>query len=151
MTATAAHARPAVLAAGAIAALALDVNNPKRCYFNNPVSGLPLVDQHGQRAYWDLLGRDSDAARAYDRSVQTKRAAKPAGQKLTPEEFEDDNLRGLAAITTGWHLVGLNGQAIDIPFSTDNAVALLNASGMLWLREQVERFLSEPKNYAPTA
>ncbi len=129
------------------AALALEVEKPARMTIVHPVTREPLKDGEGNEAYIDLHSGDSAVARRQQQSIQRRRLAS-RGRKVTLEEIESDALDFLAALAASWRLVGLDGSAIDVPFSTTNARELFGESSMAWLREQVDEFSADRANFS---
>ncbi len=96
-----------------------------------------------------VLGKDSDAFQKVSRAQNKKRMAKmqKGGFRntsvMSPEEIESDGTALLAACTTGWINVVLDGQ--DLEFSVDNAVMLYNR--FPWIKEQVDTAVGDRANF----
>jgi hypothetical protein len=136
------------------AGLEIPVDKPARMTLIHPVTRQPLrdrksKDKEGQVAYIELHSTDSDAFRRHLREVN-RRKSLPQGRvaTTTPEQDEAEALEILAALTTGWYLVGLDGEHIDVPFNTENAKDLYAATSLAWIREQVNAFAVERANFA---
>lgn len=134
--------------ASKFAGLALDVEKAARMVILHPVSRQPLLDKQGKEAFIDILSGDSDAGRKYDRAVYRRRIARGTRAKLTPEELEGDAAGLLAALTSGWYLVDLDGNPIDVPCDAANAKELYQEGAMAWLRAQVDEFAADRANFA---
>jgi hypothetical protein len=128
-------------------ALALPVDEPARLHLQHPTKGTALKDSDKKDAYIDLLSLDSGKAQAYERAINAKRMARRVKAMPTVEELEAEQTERLATLTLGWHLVGLNGEGLDVDFSEGAAVELYTANAMRWLREQVELFLNNRANF----
>lgn len=129
------------------ASLALAVDTPARMTIRHPGTMIPLVDQDKQEAYIDLLSLDGNAAREYDRKISDTALSNGIRVKLDTAAIEKQSVDRLAALTRGWHLVGLNGQAIDVPFSEADAAQLYAEPAMSWLVEQVQIFIGNRANF----
>ena len=129
------------------AALALAVETPERMPVLHPVTKVPLVDGTGKEAHIALFSSDSPQAQEHLRSLSRKRIASKNRTVLTIEEVERGQIDGLVKLTAGWYLVGLDGMALDVPFSPENARELYAEPAMAWLREQVEQFAADRENF----
>ena len=130
------------------AALALPVDEAARMVIMHPITGQPLRDASGSEAYIDLLSNDSQKAQAFDRKRTTQRIERRArAATLTAEELEAEATDKFAAQTTGWSLLGLGGEPLDIAFSEAVARELYAAPPMMWLREQVAIFQANRANF----
>lgn len=130
------------------AALALPVEQPARMIIHHPVTQKPLCDEAGKQAFIDVWSADSETRRKFERASANRRLARRARAKITAEEIEAEQVALLVALTAGWHLVDLNGRAIEEPFTPDNARELYAEPAMAWLREQVDEFASDRANFA---
>lgn len=130
------------------AGLEIPVDQPQRMVLVHPITRQPLCDPEGRQAYLDIYSADSEAARRHNRAIQRKRLAMRGRGRITPEELEGEGVDLLAALTTGWHLVGVDGQAIDVPFSIETARELYASPALAWIREQVDEFAADRGNFA---
>jgi hypothetical protein len=130
------------------AALELDTAKPGRMVILHPVSRQPLKDAEGNEAYVDIYSSDSEIARKYDRKVFRARLNMRGRGKVQPEQLEAEAVGRLAALSTGWHLLDLQGNAIDVPFSESNAEALYANSRVAWLREQLDEYTTDRENFS---
>ena len=128
--------------------LELDVDKPHRLELLHPVTRQPMRNGDGRTAYIDHYSADSEIARKQQRTVQRRRLAMRGRMKLTPEELEAETIDILAALTVDWYLVDLNGHAIDLPFSQDNARRLYANPGVTWLREQLDESTADRANFS---
>lgn len=126
--------------------LELAVETPIHLVLVHPVTRQPLRDKDGKEAYIDHFSGDSELARKHQRAVQRRRLAMRGRGKITPEEIEAEGNDLLAALSTGWYLVSLDGKPIDVPFTIENARELYAAPGLLWIREQVDESASDRGN-----
>lgn len=131
------------------AALAANVSDA----FNMPVihqhTDAVLKDKAGKEAYVALLSIDSDAGRAIDRAhnLAQMRSARSGRNLKDNTDFTEQQIEQLVALTVGWHLVDLEGNPIDVPFSPENARELWNDPGMAWLRKQAWVFVNTAGNF----
>lgn len=133
------------------AGLELAVDKPQRLTLLHPNTRQPLRDKKGEEAWIDLYSADSDVARKHNRAIQRRLLNVSArGQRIkrTPEELEAEGLDLLVALTTGWRLVSLSGDHMDVPFTAENARELYGAPSMAWLREQVDEFAADRGNFS---
>lgn len=133
------------------AGLELAVDQPQRLILLHPNTRQPLRDKKGGEAWIDLYSADSEVARKHNRAIQRRLLNVSArGQRIkrTPEELEAEALDLLVALTTGWHLVAMNGDPLDVPFSQENARELYGAPSMAWVREQVDEFAADRGNFS---
>lgn len=134
--------------------LELEVEKPFRLVLVHPVTRQPLRDAVAgadgklQEAYIDHYSSDSEIARKHQRAVTRRRLAMRGRQKLTPEELEAEAIELLAVLSTGWYLVDLNGNKIDIPFSQDAARRLYANQAVSWLREQLDESSADRANFS---
>lgn len=129
------------------AGLEIPVDKPQKMVLVHPSTRQPLRDDKGD-AYIELHSSDSEVARKHNRAIQRRRLAQRGRGRITPEELEAEATELLAALTTGWHLVTLDGQSLDVPFSIENARELYAAPSLAWIREQVDEFASDRGNFA---
>lgn len=130
------------------AGLELSVEKPFRLVLVHPVTRQPLRDAEGKEAYIEHYSGDSEAARKHQRSVTRRRLAMRGRAKLTPEEIEAEAIELLAALSTAWNLLDLNGGKIDVPFTQENARELYANPAVGWLREQLDESASDRANFS---
>lgn len=97
-----------------------------------------------------LLGTDSDAYRAAQRTLQRRRlaqAAKSRKMKLTPEELEAEAIELLVAATVG--VGSIRAGAEEIVFSEQAVRALYTKYD--WIREQADEFIGDRANFLTTS
>lgn len=128
------------------ASLALATERASRCLLKHPVTKRPLVDAEGRQAYVDVLSLDSAAVHATELEIGRNRIE--AG-KLSIEDLNEETPAKLAAATTGWFLVGLDGAVIDVPFSAANARELYSEPALAWIREAVLAHARDRGNFGP--
>jgi hypothetical protein len=133
------------------AALAVNVVDSFNMQIISPRDEMVLKDAAGREAFISFLSNDSEAGRKLDRAYQLAQARK----KRNGRNAEDDEdyikllVERLAALTTGWYLVDLDGNAIDVPFSPENAKELWSDPAMSWLRTQAAVFVNNAGNFMP--
>lgn len=130
------------------ASLALDTETPRRMTIRHPATGETLRDEQGREAYIDLLALSSAAAQKARAAIQQRRIDQRA-RRVTVEDAETEAMTVLAACTKGWHLVGLDGVAIDVPFSAEAASELYTAPGLRFVAEQATVFADSAGNFLP--
>jgi len=122
------------------ASMELAVEQPSRMTIRHFATGQPLD------GWLDLLSFDSEVARQYDIEIARKNIQQRV-TRVTPEMQEEQAIGRLAALTTGWKLVGLDGSPLDVPFNAKNAVELYASNGMKWLREQAAVWVTDRANF----
>ena len=96
-----------------------------------------------------VLGKDSDAFQKVSRAQNKKRMAKMQKggfRNVSPvpiEEIEQDGIALLAACTTGWTGVIIEGK--EVAFSTDNAVMVYER--FPWIKEQIDVAIGDRANF----
>lgn len=92
-----------------------------------------------------LRGRDSEVYRRKVREAQNRRVKEAAknGGTVPVEEIEEDGTEALAACVVEWQDIEENGQSV--PFSEENARRLI--ATYPWIREQVDRFVSNRAHF----
>lgn len=105
---------------------------------NAPVDGMAIT----------LLGMDSQRAVQMQRAATNRRLKQGIHKmKWNAEEIDEDGLQMLAALTTGWRGVELDGQPLEC--TRENALTLYKR--FRWLREQADEFVGERANFLPNA
>jgi hypothetical protein len=131
-------------------ALAANVSESFPMQIISPATDAVLKDRDGKEAFISFLSADSDAGRKIDRaqSLQVVRKMR-SGRNLQndDEDLTEGQIEKLAALTTGWHLVDLDGEHLDVPFSPENARELFNDPGLSWLRRQAWVFVNTAGNF----
>lgn len=132
------------------AALALATEEARRMPIRHPATGEVMKDADGTEAYLDLLSLSSAAAQKARAAIQQKRM--DAGvRRVTLDEAEAEAMTVLAACTKGWHLVGLDGQAIAVPCDPAAAQELYTTPGLRFIADQATRFADTAGNYLPAS
>ena len=132
------------------AGLALAVDAPARMTILHPVTRQPLRDSAGEEAWIDLLSADSAAARAHDRAI-TDALIRAGARRRSAEQMDAELTDKLAKLTTGWRLLTLDGEPIDVPFSVASAREMYALPELAWLRGQVMQFVDDLGNFRPAA
>ena len=128
------------------AGLAVQADKPSRMTVRHPGTGQPLRDKDGNEAWIDLLSADSAAGLRQQRAIRDRRLAGHA-RRLKAEDMDREGAELLAALTTGWSLVALDGAPIDVPCNAGNAAELYSIPELLWLREQVDQYVADRGNF----
>lgn len=129
------------------AGLALAVDKPRRMTILHPGSGRPITDGTGKGAFIDVYSSDSDVSRQHARNIVQAKIDNPSRAKLSAEELESEAAGRVANLVSAWHLVTMDGQALDVACTFENARELFLAPAMSWLREQVEDFAADRGNF----
>lgn len=130
------------------ARLALDTETPRRMTIRHPATGEPLRDDQGREAYLDLLSLSSAVAQKARAAAQQKRIDQRL-RRVTIEDTEAEAMSVLAACTRGWHLVGLDGAEIVVPFSAEAVAELFTTPGLRFVAEQATAFADAAGNFLP--
>lgn len=130
------------------ARLALATEQPRRMTIRHPATAEPLRDASGAEAYLDLLALTSAAAQKARNALQQKRIEQRV-RRVTAEEVQAEAMTVLAAVTKGWHLVGLDGEPIDVPCTEAAALELYTTPGMAFIVEQATAFADAAGNFLP--
>lgn len=129
--------------------LALAVDKPNKMTILDPATRQPIRDaKTGEEAWIELYSSDSAVARHHNFAVTRRRLNTGArGQriKISPEELEAEAIDLLAALTTNWSLINMDGTPLKEPFSPESARELYKEA---WLREQVDDFVSDRANFS---
>ena len=130
-----------------LAKLAADVDKASRCYLYVPTGGRPpLASPDGHHAWVDVLSLDSAAAAAQRRSTALARLDKRAA-RISLEDLEAEQAEMLAVLIVDWHLIGLDGQAIDVPCAPETRRELVTEPTFAWIRRQLEEHVSDLGNF----
>lgn len=131
------------------AGLELDVEKPQRMPLLHPTTRAPLRDKDGKDAWIDVYSNDSSIARRHNFNTARRRMnATGRNQRIrfSPEELEAEGIDLLAALTTDWHLVTLDGEPMGVKYTLDEARDLYKTT---WVREQVDDFVTDRANFPP--
>lgn len=115
----------------------------------------PVKDLNGQEGYVEFLPWDSEPGRAFDRKKNSTTIRNGFRQRSRAEllaEAENQDLAAeqaerLAALATGWHLVGADRQVIDVDFTPENALELFKSPETAWLRRQSWVYVGNEANF----
>lgn len=131
------------------AGLEIGVDKPQRMTLLHPTSRQPIrpKGEDSEAAYIDLYSSDSKIARDHTREVQRRRLNMRGRGRVSPEELEAEAVDLLAALTTGWRLLTLDGQPLDVPFSREAARELYASPTLAWIREQADEFAADRANF----
>jgi hypothetical protein len=132
------------------ARLALDTDTPRRMTIRHPATGEPMVDAAGREAFLDLLSLSGTAANKARARAQQRRIDNRV-RRVTVEEAEAEALQVLVAVTKGWHLVGLDGEAMDVPFTPEAAAELYAEPGLRFITDQATLFADTGGNFLPSS
>lgn len=118
------------------------VDVPARVHLVHPVTRKPLG------GWLSVYSLESPVAQAFQREIIDRRL-RDRTRVATAEIIESETSEMLARITVDWHLVGLDGTPLNIPFSQENALALYRNPRLWWVRSQVNDFVSDLGNFLP--
>ena len=130
------------------AALALDTETPRRMMIRHPATGAVMRDAEGREAYLDLLSLSSATAQKARSAVQQKRIDSRV-RTVSLTDAVQEAMHVLAACTKGWHLVGLDGAALDVPCTPDTAHELYTTPGLRFVADQATDFADAAGNFLP--
>ncbi len=129
------------------AGLGLATEVPSRLILLHPGMQRPLRDRDGKEAYIDLLSLDSEPARKHQRAITDARLALKSRQKVKAAQIEEESVELFAALTTGWHLVKLNGEPIPVECTLANARELYSLTETAWIKDQVAEYVYDRSNF----
>jgi hypothetical protein len=107
-----------------------------------------VATANGEPLWIKLRSRFSEAARQIQHRLQDERFAQmQAGLKVTTSsaQMEQDALDTLVACTVDWNLTNSAGE--PIPFNSSNARKLYAEPKLVFIRQQVDRFIGENANF----
>jgi hypothetical protein len=131
------------------AALAANVSDAFSMPITSPLTEAVLKDSDDKEAFISFLSPDSEVGRKIDRaqSLQVMRKMRSGRNLQDDDDLTEQQVDKLVALTAGWHLVDLDGKALDVPFSKDNAKELWTDPAMGWLRRQAWVFVNTAGNF----
>ena len=111
----------------------------------NPRNGSALAADNGSPVEITVQGSDAPAYREAQRGVREKIAARHVGENvpLTPEELSEHTAAVLAAVTTGWSNIVVDGQPWE--FNREAAAALYRRFG--WIAVQVDATVTDRNRF----
>lgn len=128
-------------------AAAIEVDKPARMTILHPDTGMPVKDGEDREAYIEGYSNDSDVAERGRRALTTARLRQRNRNAVTADRLAEEGVELLASLTTGWHLVGLNGSVIEVPHSIDAAKELFADRRLSYIKEQWDEFTSTRANF----
>lgn len=140
-----------------INALGVEVETPVRMPLLHPETSLPLVDaESGEPAYFDVLNPNSPTVQAEEKARARARGKPPTNETQDQKDAREEKafFERLSTMIRGWNLVTLDGKKLDVPYSPENALAVLQAPALYPYRNQLMQFASETANFLrnkPTA
>lgn len=139
---------------GKFAKLAADVAASYRAEIIDPRTNAPLRDRDGNVSYIDVLSTDSPKAREFEKGrrkdLRQRLLRSRTGTIDTPDQI-DENCELLALLTVDWHLVGWDGEVIDLPCTVENATELYTEPGMASIFNAVWFAANNVANFLPPA
>lgn len=137
----------------ALSALEADIEKPSRMPIIDGRTDKPFVDKDGKEAYLDILAPDSEQARRVDlaRNRQTMRRLRSGRNRIADDEnYIEEQVEKIAAVTVGWYLVSPSGNPVDLPWSPDTAKKLFGNPKMGWLLRQAVVWHNNEANFLQT-
>ena len=113
----------------------------------HPVDGSVLMNGTAPVSI-TLTGEDSAAYRRVEREQNNRRLkdlSRGRKRDLTDEELEASAIERLAACTVAWHGIVLDGD--NLACTELNARRLYGESRLAWVREQVNEFVRDRRNF----
>lgn len=123
---------------------------PQKLTLLDPRTGEDVLSKDGTPVTLTLLGRDSTVAKKEGKRRSQEMINKSlrggGGKKLSVDEAQEGAISLLAKLTVGWEGISDGGQ----PFvhTYENAVSLYTK--FVWIREQVDEFISDRQNFMPS-
>lgn len=117
----------------------------------HPVDGSVLMNGTAPVSI-TLTGEDSAAFRRVEREQNNRRLkdlSRGRKRDLTDEELEASAIERLSACTVGWHGIVLDGETL--PCTKHNASRLYSEPRLAWVREQVNEFVRDRRNFLPSS
>lgn len=111
----------------------------------HPITGDELTEGD-RKVTLKVMGADCKAYRGLSHKLNSEKLKKRMrGSQSIPksEELEAEAIDLLTTSVIGWE--GVQWEGKDLPFSKDNAKMILTEC--LWLREQVDRFVNDRRNF----
>lgn len=116
-------------------------------HLRDPFTGEELFNDDNSPMVISLLGKDSEPYRRTARMTANKNLKK-GRQTATVEQFEQNGVELLAAVTTGWNLQFGEEMLEFSPLAVKNLYA---NPDYRWVYEQVDEFVAERANFLTTA
>lgn len=91
-----------------------------------------------------LRGLDSDEYQTTFRSIINRKLEK-SNAIQTAEKLEQENIELLVSVTMNWDGIEVDGK--HIPYSSERARLLYSDRRFPWIREQVEGFIGDRRNF----
>jgi len=133
--------------------IALEVTQPRKLLIIPPGLPDPPKDEDGIEAHLLLLSIHSKQARIHANKVASEAIdrLKTVGLSASLSEDEEaetnDAVDRLLSVLVGWHLVDARGKKINLPFTVENARALLKLPSMGWLLDRGLRYYRTDTNF----
>lgn len=112
----------------------------------NPNTTSPYRDKDGNEAWIEIGHLDGPEGRDFDAKFERRAAA------IKPEPGLSGNqlylIQKAAALTKAWHLVGADGEVMDLPCTQENAAELYRNR---WVYVQVIPHASTYANFSPAS
>lgn len=124
------------------ARLGLEVLKPVRMPVLHPATGEALTNKDtGEEAYILVSNLNSPEVQAFNRRKND--AAKTGAKRDDEADFRER----VAVLVKGWSMVDFEGNAIDLPYSPEEALALVNDPEMYWVLSQIMTFVTNDANF----
>lgn len=124
-------------------ALALDVAHAVPVILLNPKTRQPLRDADSKEAFISIVSVDSPEVQRVQKATLNKRLKMRGRMTMTADELDAERAETLIAATKEWHLVDMEGNALNVPFTEANARLLYTDTRFTWIREQVSEALDD--------
>lgn len=124
-------------------ALALDVSAPVSVTLLHPKTRQPLRDENGKEATISVVSLDSPDVQRVQKAALNKRLKMRGRVTLTADELEAERTETMVVATKSWHLVSLEGKALDVPLTAENARVVYSDARFAWIKEQVNEALDD--------
>lgn len=111
----------------------------------DPVTETPIINNNNEPVRIKVVGEDSPSFRAKEREFMNRRLAKNKLKIGSAEQLESESVETLVACTVAWE--GFIRGGTPWEFSKDNARLLYSDDKWRWIREQVDKFIGERRNF----
>jgi len=114
-------------------------------HLTDPGTEAPLYNNEGKAVRIKVVGEDSPLFRAKERDFMNRRLAKNKLRVGTAEQLEADSVELVVACTLDWDGFIRAGEKWE--FSKENVRLLYSDDKWRWIKEQVDKFIGERRNF----
>lgn len=119
----------------------MDLNN-----LRPQVTEMEIQDPAGNPTgvVFSLIGKDTKQFRDKFKSIVKTNTAKKT-KEVDLDSLEEQNAELLATSIVGWK--GLTEGGVEVPYSPDKALSIIKDPELAFIKEQVEEFIQDRKNF----